>query len=58
MLAEVGKWFFVNESEIVAELAAIFARPGEASAGVVLGIGDDAAVIDNVVNEPPSYKAT
>lgn len=35
----------MNESEIVAQLAAIFARPGEASAGVVLGIGDDAALI-------------
>jgi thiamine monophosphate kinase len=35
----------VNESEIVAELAAIFARPGVASAGVILGIGDDAALI-------------
>ena len=35
----------MNESEIVSELAAIFARPGEASAGVVVGIGDDAALI-------------
>jgi thiamine-monophosphate kinase len=35
----------VNESEIVSQLAAIFARPGEASAGVVVGIGDDAALI-------------
>ena len=35
----------MNESEIVSQLAAIFARPGEASAGVVVGIGDDAALI-------------
>lgn len=35
----------MNESEAISELAKIFSRPGEASAGVLLGIGDDAALI-------------
>lgn len=35
----------MNEAEIIKSLASIFARPGEGEAGVLLGIGDDAAVI-------------